>query len=88
MNADVYVFCTQMAERHPDYDPLDLAQWTFHVVARDALDAAAGDSIGLAGVERLTPMPTPWAGLADAVIAAAGPTPSSGRSGDAAAALP
>ncbi|ROS25603.1 hypothetical protein EDF22_2817 [Rathayibacter sp. PhB127] len=67
LNADVYVFCTQTSVRHSEYDPLDLTEWTFHVVSRTALDAAAGDSIGLAGVERVSQGATPWAGLADAV---------------------
>ncbi|MCJ1671865.1 hypothetical protein MT355_01195 [Rathayibacter sp. VKM Ac-2929] len=67
LNADVYVFCTQTSVRHSEYDPLDLAEWTFHVVSRKALDAAAGDSIGLGGVEKASGGATPWAGLADAV---------------------
>jgi len=69
LNADVYVFCTQTSLLHSEYDPLDLAQWTFHVVSRAAL-AVAGDSIGLAGVERVAGPATPWAAMGDAVRAA------------------
>lgn len=37
--ADVYVFAVHGARTHVDYDPLNLAQWTFHVLARAQIEA-------------------------------------------------
>lgn len=37
--ADVYVFAVHEARIHADYDPLDLAQWTFYVLSRTQVEA-------------------------------------------------
>ncbi|MFI6085042.1 hypothetical protein ACIBBB_29435 [Streptomyces sp. NPDC051217] len=37
--ADVYVFAVHGARTHADYDPLDLAQWSFHVLPRARIEA-------------------------------------------------
>ncbi|MFG2895266.1 hypothetical protein [Streptomyces sp. NPDC048248] len=36
--ADVYVFAVHGARTHADYDPLDLAQWTFYVLSRAQIE--------------------------------------------------
>ncbi len=69
-NADVYVFAIQTATSHDEYDPLDVSQWHFHVVASAALAATDQASIGLATLVRLSGGPVEYAALASAVQAA------------------
>ncbi|MFD1211109.1 hypothetical protein ACFQ36_03505 [Arthrobacter sp. GCM10027362] len=71
LNAHVYVFCVQTAMTHADYRPLDLGQWTFHVLPRSILERQGFASIGLDAVIRLANGATPWSDLRAAVLQAA-----------------
>ncbi|MBQ1122221.1 hypothetical protein [Streptomyces sp. B15] len=51
-NADVYVFAVQTARSHEEYDPLDLDQWEFHVLARSILVALNQQSMALSTVRK------------------------------------
>ncbi|OKJ17446.1 hypothetical protein AMK19_03240 [Kitasatospora sp. CB01950] len=67
-NADVYVFALHTALSHADYDPLDVAQWSFYVTSR--ADVANGrDSAGLATVRRLCGDPVGYRELAGRISA-------------------
>lgn len=70
-NADVYVFCVLHHRDKRTLDPLDLEQWTFYVLPTRVLDERCPEQkkIGLAGLRRLSPSRTDYAGLADAVAA-------------------
>lgn len=63
-NADVYVFCVQTAVAHDMYDALDVSQWDFHVLSREAVEVNGYKSIGLATLLRLTGGPVPYGDLA------------------------
>lgn len=67
LNADVYVFAIQIAKRHEDYDPLDVAQWEFYVVPRASIEATGYGSIGLSTLRSLSDGPVDYADLTDAV---------------------
>lgn len=66
-NADVYVFCVQTAQAHAEYNPLDVSQWDFYVVSRDAIVNLGFKSIGLASLRRLTSGPVEYEELSDAI---------------------
>lgn len=73
-NADVYVFCVQTAQTAEEYQPLNVDQWVFYVVARSVLEERGWRSIGLSSLRRLCESATPYADLPDAVRAAAAAT--------------
>jgi hypothetical protein len=50
VRADVFVFAVQSSERHGDYDPLDVRQWAFYVVAGTVVSAYRYRSANLAWV--------------------------------------
>ena len=62
-NADVYVFCLHEAKTHEEYDPLSLAQWTFYVAGRSAIEAHPGVSMGLSTLSRIAGEPVAYAEL-------------------------
>jgi len=66
-NADVYVFAVETAQTHEEYDPLDVAQWDFYVLARPEVKQHGGRSIGLASLTRLAGEPVPYAELANTI---------------------
>ena len=72
-NADVYVFCVQTAQTHAEYDPLDVAQWQFFVTSQSKLSDLGYKSISLKTLLTIANGPLPYAGLADAIEAAAEP---------------
>jgi hypothetical protein len=69
-HADVYVFAVQTATNHAEYDPLDVAQWEFYVLPRQAIVTLGQRSIGLATLTGITGGPLTYKGLADAIRAA------------------
>jgi len=71
LNAHVYVFCVQTARMHEDYRPLDLGQWSFHVLPRSVLERQGSASIGLDAVTRLANGATSWSDLRKGVLQAA-----------------
>ena len=70
-NADAYVFCLHMARTHDEYDPLAVSQWQFYVAGRQAIENRAGASMGLSTLVKVAGDPVPYAGLRDAIAAAA-----------------
>lgn len=68
-NADVYVFCVQTATTHDVYDPLDVDQWRFYVLARQAVEATGYGSLSLPAIEALTTA-TAYGELGDRIAAA------------------
>jgi len=70
--ADVFVFCLHCARTHDEYDPLDISQWIFWVVAASVVKATKQRSVGLGfcdvNSERLR-----WDQLAEAVQRAGSP---------------
>lgn len=70
-HADVYVFCLQTATTHAEYDPLSVAQWSFYVAGRRAIEAQGGASMGLVTLARVAGDPVPYALLGDAIEEAA-----------------
>lgn len=72
LNADVYVFAVQTARTHDEYDPLDVSQWRFYVVARAALEARGCASVGLTTVESLAGGAVSYSELRSAIDAASG----------------
>lgn len=70
LNADVYVFAVQTAVKHELYDPLDIGQWQFYVLARDIVEATGYASIGLPTLRSLSDGAVPYDALADAIRAA------------------
>jgi hypothetical protein len=54
-NSDAYVFCLIETKDSAVFDPLDLDQWAFYVVATNAIDDALGEqkTLSLSGVESL-----------------------------------
>ncbi|MFJ9942718.1 hypothetical protein [Streptomyces erythrochromogenes] len=72
--SDVYVFCLLDHLDKPTLDPLDLSQWTFHVLPTRVLDERKGSrrTIGLAALLALDPVRTGFDGLRAAVFGAAG----------------
>ncbi|WP_426366745.1 hypothetical protein [Streptomyces sp. E-08] len=73
-SSDVYVFCLLHHRDKRTLNPLDLDQWTFYVLATAVLDerCPAQKSLSLAGLLRLAPTQTDFAGLRTAVAACAG----------------
>jgi hypothetical protein len=71
--SDVYVFCLLHHQDKQTLDPLDLDQWTFHVLPTPVLDerCPTQKSIRLSSLERLSPLKTDFAGLPKAVAACA-----------------
>jgi hypothetical protein len=72
-HADVYVFAVLDCDGKADLNPLDLAQWTFYVLATAILDAErpTSESIGVGGLKQLGAVECGYAGLRDAVRKAA-----------------
>ncbi|MFB7895865.1 hypothetical protein ACWD33_05305 [Streptomyces xiamenensis] len=70
-NSDVYVFCVLHHLDKRTLDPLDLDQWTFHVLATRVVDERCERqrTISLASLLRLGPLQTDFAGLAKSVAA-------------------
>ncbi|MFD4373893.1 hypothetical protein [Streptomyces sp. NPDC058486] len=70
--ADVYVFCLLHHDDKPTLDPLDLSQWTFHVLPTRVLDAYAPTqrTIALSTLLTLNPVRTDYAGLREAILTA------------------
>lgn len=66
-NADVYVFCVQGAKSHEQYDPLDVRQWQFYIVTRNALVRLGYRSLSLAALLTVTDGPVEYADLARAI---------------------
>lgn len=62
-NADVYVFAVQTAISHDEYDVLDIDQWAFYVLSRDALEALGCKSISLVTLKQMTDGPVGFAQL-------------------------
>jgi hypothetical protein len=78
-NADVYVFCVQTATTHEEYNPLDVIQWDFYVIARDVLAATGQGSLGLRRVCALAGEAVTFKALGEAIEnAAADPNRSQG----------
>ncbi|MEV7414840.1 hypothetical protein [Streptomyces sp. NPDC089919] len=75
--ADVYVFCLLHHRDKPSLDPLDLSQWTFHVLPTRVLDERAPTqrTITLSSLLALNPVRTGFDGLRAAVSTAAGTEP-------------
>jgi len=46
-NADLYVFCVELCAQEAAWDPLDLGQWEFYVLERDALQDLGQSSMNL-----------------------------------------
>jgi len=65
--ADVFVFAIQTAQRHDDYDPLEIDQWAFRVLPAHLITQ---DTLSLGTLSRLSSEVT-FEGLADAVTQAA-----------------
>ncbi|GAA2626384.1 hypothetical protein [Streptomyces axinellae] len=68
-NADVYVFSVQTARSHEEYDPLDLAQWEFHIVPGSVLVALNQKSMALSTVRKHSGGAVGFHGLGDAIRA-------------------
>lgn len=66
-NADVYVFALHTAEDHATYNALDLNQWRFWVLTREAIAARGLASISLKALQSLAGDPTPYEDLAAAI---------------------
>src|SRR5664279_1846079 len=69
-NAMVYVFSVQNAQSHEEYDPMNLAQWSFYVIPRSTLADLGQTTIGINSVKRLADGETAFRDLADAVLRA------------------
>lgn len=70
-NADVHVFAVQTAQRHDDYNPLDVGQWQFYVLPRVAIEATGYRSISLPTLLATAGAPAPYPELAGAIAHAA-----------------
>lgn len=70
-NADVYVFAVQTAQRHDEYNPLDVGQWLFYVLPRAAIEAMGYKSVSLPTLLTAAGTPTPYPELAGAIARAA-----------------
>ena len=72
--ADVYVFCLLHHQDKQTVDPLNLAQWTFYVVATSALDAKFPyqKTISLGKLLTLKPYVATYEALSDVIASAAG----------------
>lgn len=69
--SDVYVFCLLHHRDKQTLNPLDLDQWTFHVLPTRVLDerCPGQKTIRLSSLERLGPRRTSFGGLREAVAA-------------------
>ena len=67
LRADVFVFAVQTCRVPKDYGPLDLDQWRFYVLGRDAVESTKVRSISLATVQKLDPIECSYSGLRAAV---------------------
>lgn len=72
-HAHVYVFCLHTATSHEEYDPLRVAQWSFFVAGRRAVEERAGVRMGLAALRRVCGPPVPYENLRQAIGHAARP---------------
>ena len=74
VHAAVYVFAVQMQTEPSGYDMLDLGHWSFWVMGRDRLEAAAVRSVGIAWVKRTATGPIPYHELGSVIrtVAATG----------------
>ncbi|MGO4599481.1 hypothetical protein [Terrabacter sp. 2RAF25] len=70
-NADVYVFCLQTATSHEQYDPLDVAQWEFHVLPKTVLEQLNLQSIALSTLRSYSGGSTAYQELEAAIARAA-----------------
>ena len=61
--ADVYVLCVHTARSRAAYDPLDLDQWEFWVVARRTLERLGSQKLGYGQLRALAYAPVPYVGL-------------------------
>lgn len=66
-NADVYVFAVQTAQRHAEYDPLDVHQWDFYVLPRESIEGLGHRSISLTTLRGIIGEPAPYDRLASAI---------------------
>lgn len=82
LNADVYVFAIQTATRHEDYSALDVSQWEFYVVSRQAIEVTGFTSIGMPTLRALTDGPVPYDRLAREIEVAGGKGQRDARPGD------
>ena len=67
IRADVFVFAIHICKVPDDYDPLDIAQWEFHVAPAAAVKAHGWRSAGVGFLKRWCSGPHPWHELAAAV---------------------
>lgn len=67
--ADLYIFCLLHHQDKATMHPLDMAQWTFYLLAASVLDeqVPAQKSIALSSLLRLRPVQVTYEGLTDAV---------------------
>lgn len=54
-NADLYIFCLHTETDPARWDALDLAQWRFHLLSRDVIEARGSASLSADVVARLAP---------------------------------
>lgn len=71
IDADVCVFAVQTAQRHIEYDPLDVSQWHFYVLPCRAVESIGYKSISLPTLMSAAGAPTLYPQLADAIALAA-----------------
>jgi hypothetical protein len=71
LRSDVYVFAIHTCRIPDHYDPLDVSQWEFRVLARAQLEEHGGRSIQLTLLDRIAPHRFAWKDLREAVQAAA-----------------
>ena len=67
--ADVYVFCVFYCKEQDIANPLDIAQWEFHVLSSKKLDSTLPKqkTISLSSIKKLDAQKTDYAGLLKAI---------------------
>jgi len=67
--ADVYVFCVFNCKEQDVANPLDIAQWEFHVLSAKKMDSILPKqkTISLSGVLKIDAKKTDYAGLLQAI---------------------
>jgi hypothetical protein len=73
VRADVFVFCVQMCRAPAEYNPLDVSQWSFHVIRAAIVRGCRKKSFGMAFVLQHAPDAIRWDELRDAVALATAP---------------
>ena len=70
--ADIYVFCVQHHRDHETFSVLNLSQWSFNVLTKPELEAAAKGSaaVSLAAIELPGYAAADYQGLGDAINSA------------------